>query len=158
MNDPRRSFPVLLAVTVLALSGAGLHAQTVSNTAAADPANPLMKQFVMIFRQSTRQLTEADKQRRDEETRAWARQQNAAGHKLDPHILAPESHWIGPDGASGSVPAHSAGPVTALLFFEARDFAQAGEVARAHPAARYGASVEVRPWAPPPTPPPAAQP
>lgn len=152
MNDPRRSFPVLLAVTALALSGASLQSQTLSNTAAADPANPPMKQFVMIFRQSNQQLTETDKQRRDEETRAWARQQNAAGHKLDPHILAPESHWIGP------APAHSAGPVTALLFFEARDFAQAVEVAQAHPAVRYGASVEVRPWAPPPAPPPAVQP
>jgi hypothetical protein len=94
---------------------------------------------------------------RAEETRAWARRQNAAGHKL-PHILAPESHWSGPDGGSGPVPATSAGPITALLFLEARDFAQAVDVARAHPALRYGASVEVRPWAPPPAPPPTAQP
>ena len=151
MNDPRRSFLILLAVAVLALPGAGLHSQTVSNTAVVDRANQPMNTFVMIFRQSNQQLTEADKQRRDEETRAWARQQNAAGHKLDPHILAPESQWIGPDGASGPT-------VTALLFFEARNFAQAVEVARAHPAVRYGASVEVRPWAPPPAPPPAAQP
>lgn len=150
MNDPQRSFTLLLAVIVLALSGAGLHAQTASNTAAADEENRPMKQFAIIFRQS-KPVTEDEKQRRDEETWAWARRQNAEGHKLDPHILTPESHWIGPDGTGGL-------PVTALLFFEARDFAQALDVARAHPAVRYGASLEVRQWAPPPTPPPAAQP
>jgi len=107
-----------------------------------------MKQFVIIFRQGPKQLTEADLKTRAEETRAWAQLQNAAGHKLDPHILAPESYCSGP------APASSADPITALLFLEARDFAQAVEVARAHPALRYGSSVEVRPWAPPPAPPP----
>ena len=144
MNDSRFSFPALLAlfaVTALALSGAGLHSQ----------ATP-MKQFVIIFRQP-KQLTEADRQRVTEETRAWAEHQNAEGHKLDPHILAPEGHWIGTDGTSGPVPANDLGPVTALLFFEARDLAQAVEVARTHPAVRHGVSVEVRPWAPPPSPP-----
>ena len=110
-----------------------------------------MNHFVIIFRQSPRPLTEAELKSRSEETRAWAQQQNAAGHKLDPHILAPESHWSGPSPAPG------AEPVTALLFLEASDFAQAVAVAQAHPALRYGSSVEVRPWAPPPTPPPAAQ-
>lgn len=103
------------------------------------------EQFVVIFRQP-QPLTEADRQRVSEETRAWAKQQNDKGHKLDPHILAPESHWIGPDVVDGPA------PVTALLFFEARDFTQAVEVARTHPAVRYGVSVEVRPWAPPPAP------
>ena len=132
MNDSRISFPVLLAIFAL-FAGTAL--------AQAEP----MKQFVMIFRQP-KPLTEAELKQRTEETRAWARDQNAAGHKLDPHILAPESHWIGPDGAGGPA------PVTALLFFEARDIDQAVEVARMHPAVRYGVSVEVRPWAPPPSP------
>lgn len=155
MNDSQRFFPALLTVTALALCGAGLHAQSAAATAAADKASSPMKQFVIIFRQGLRQLTEAELKKRTEETRAWARHQNAVGHKLDPHILAPEGHRIGPDGADGPIPATDAGTVTALLFLEARDLTQAVEVARAHPATRYGASVEVRPWAPPP---PAASP
>ena len=137
-------FLALLTLTLL-VPGAASLAQTASSP---------MKQFVIIFRQGPRQLTEAELKQRTEETRAWAREQNAAGHKLDPHILAPEGYRIGPDGAGGPVPANDAGTVTALLFFEARDLTQAVDVARAHPATRFGASVEVRPWAPPP----AAQP
>jgi hypothetical protein len=157
MNDSRRFFPALLTVTALALCGAGLHAQTADATAAADKASSPMKQFVIIFRQGPRQLTEAELRRRTEETRAWAQHQNAAGHKLDPHILAPEGHRIGPDGASAPVAATDAGAITALLFLEARDLAQAVEVVRAHPAVRYGSSIEVRPWASPSAPPPASQ-
>ena len=141
----------LLAVTALALSGASLRAQTASASATADQPSEPMKHFVIIFRQGSKQLTEAELKNRDVETRAWAQQQNTAGHKLDPHILEPEGLWIGPDGASGPVPASGAGTITALLFLEARDFDQAVDIARAHPALRYGAtSVEVRPWAPPP--------
>jgi hypothetical protein len=107
-----------------------------------------MKPFVIIFRQAPRPLTEADLKARAEQTRAWAQTQNAAGHKLDPHILAPEGHWTGPD-ADGPAPTTSAGPITALVFLEARDLADAVDVAKAHPALRYGANVEVRPWAAP---------
>jgi hypothetical protein len=103
-----------------------------------------MKTFVIIFRQGPQQLTEADKQRRAQETTAWAKAQNAAGHKLDPRILAPESERRGSaDSASGER------PVTALLFLEARDLNEATQVAEAHPALRYGSEVEVRPWGPP---------
>jgi hypothetical protein len=104
-----------------------------------------MKQFVFIFRQSPRQLTDADKQRRAEETVAWARRQNGAGHKLDPHILAPESAHRGPEITAPA----DAWPVTALLFLEAHDLSEAAQVAESHPALRYGANIEVRPWAPP---------
>jgi hypothetical protein len=103
-----------------------------------------MKTFVIIFRQGPRQLTESDKQRRAEETVAWARAQNVAGHKLDPRILAPESEHRGSSDAG-----NDGWPVTALLFFEARDLNEATRVAEAHPAIRYGSEVEVRPWAPP---------
>jgi hypothetical protein len=118
-----------------------------------------MKQFVIIFRQGPlHPLSEAELKKRFEETRAWAQQQNAAGHKLDPRILTPESDWSGPNGEQGPAPTTSAGPITALLFLEAHDFNEAVNVARAHPALHYGASVEVRGWAPPPAPPPATRP
>jgi hypothetical protein len=43
---------------------------------------PAGKSQAIIFRQGLRTLTEADKARRREEVTAWARVQNAAGHKL----------------------------------------------------------------------------
>jgi hypothetical protein len=108
------------------------------------PAATRMKTFVIIFRQGPKQLTEEDKQRRAQETVGWARVQNAAGHKLDPRILAPENEHRGSGDATSE-----GWPITALLFLEARDLAEATEVAEAHPALRYGSEVEVRPWAPP---------
>ncbi len=105
-----------------------------------------MKNFVIIFRQGPSPLSDADKQRRAEETAAWARRQNGAGHKLDPHILAPESAHRGPE--SSATTQANAWPITALLFLEARDLSEAARVAESHPALRYGANVEVRPWAP----------
>jgi hypothetical protein len=140
---PLRAVAVLSALMALAPGGASLPAQS---SAAASSAP--MKQFVIIFRQGPRQLTEADLKTRAEQTRAWAQTQNAAGHKLDPHILTPEGQWSGPDG-DGPTPTNSAGPITALAFLDAPDLADAVDVAKAHPALRYGANVEVRPWAPP---------
>jgi hypothetical protein len=106
-----------------------------------------MKTFVIIFRQGPRPLTESDKQRRAGEVTAWARGVNEAGHKLDPRILAPAGAHRGqqPSTTVGA----EAWPVTALLFLEAEDLDDATQVAEAHPALRYGAAVEVRPWAPP---------
>jgi hypothetical protein len=112
---------------------------------AAQPATtptPAMNTFVILFRQSTRTLSEAEKQRRAEETAVWARQQNAAGHKLIPHILGPESEHRGPQPPD-------TWPVTAILFLEAHDLAEAAQVAELHPALHYGSSVEVRPWSTP---------
>jgi hypothetical protein len=104
-----------------------------------------MNDFVILFRQGLRTLTEADLARRQQEVSAWARAQNAAGHRLEPRILAPEA--LRPGGADNA--AHGAPPVTALLFLQAGDLAEAARVAESHPAIHFGASVEVRPWAPP---------
>jgi hypothetical protein len=122
----------LCVVSVLAQSG---------NTI---PPTSTMKTFVIIFRQGPQQLTESDKQRRAQETVAWARGQNAAGHKLDPRILAPEGERRGSGNSSSD-----GWPVTALLFLEAHDLSEATQIAEAHPAIRYGSEIEVRPWAPP---------
>lgn len=103
--------------------------------------------FVIIFRQGPRTLTQADLQRRAQETSAWARRQNDAGHKLNPHILAPARERRGAD--FGDASGIDAWPITALLLLEARDLAEAARVAGEHPAVGYGANVEVRPWAPP---------
>src|SRR5438132_1129512 len=74
---------------------------------------PTMKNFVIIFRQGPHPLTDADKQHRAAETSAWASRQNSAGHKLDPHILAPESVHRGLESPDNKT---IAWPITALLF------------------------------------------
>jgi hypothetical protein len=113
----------------------------------SNQSTAVMKPFVIIFRQGPFPLTDTDKQHRAEETAIWARHQNEAGHKLDPHILAPESVHHGPRSSADRET--DAWPITALLFLEARDLNQAAQVAACHPALRYGSDVEVRPWVPP---------
>jgi hypothetical protein len=109
-----------------------------------------MKDFVILFRQGPHTLTEADLASRQLKVSAWARAQNAAGHRLEPRILAPPG--IGGDAL---LDAH---PVTALLFLQADGLAEAARIAESHPAIDFGASVEVRPWAPPVGPVPATRP
>jgi len=108
-----------------------------------------MKQFVILFRQGPHPLTDADKARRQAAISAWAREQNAAGHKLEPRSLAP-----GLTRPGITVPAEAVGqwPVTALLFLDARDLDEATAVAASHPAKDYNVSMEVRPWSPPAVP------
>jgi hypothetical protein len=108
-----------------------------------------MKQFVFLFRQGATQLSEADQKRRSEEVRAWALRQNDGGRKLDPRILGQENYRIGPDLKGGPVGAIDGGPLIAITFLEARDFAEAVRIAETHPGLRYGVSVEVRAWTSP---------
>ena len=144
---------LVLALVVALLVAAGARAATAPDANA--PGNPsttsgkdqTMNHFVLIFRQRAGELSAEELDRRFREVRAWAETQNAAGHALDPRILTAESERLEPAG--GKSPADAL-PVTAILFVEARDLADAVEVARAHPALRFGASIEVRAWAPPP--------
>lgn len=106
-----------------------------------------MKTFVIIFRQRPPAPTPEERQRASADVVAWAEQLNAAGHKLDPRILAPDSAVRGEEGAV-SLPAAD-WPVTALLFLDAADLDEATRIAQAHPALRNRAVVEVRPWHPP---------
>ena len=100
----------------------------------------------MIFRQElARPRTEVEQQRLAEEMGPWARKINAAGHKLDPRILAAQVASFGADGSP--VRSTDAWPVTALLFVEASDLNEAAQIAASHPGLQYGAQVEVRPWA-----------
>jgi hypothetical protein len=141
---------VVLAVVAIALCGTGPRAQTPPIPATAGKSGSLMKPFVFLFRQSS-PLSEADQKRRAEEVRAWAQRQNDEGHKLDPRALGEQNHRIGPGARSGSTNQRDELPLTAILFVEARDFAEAVKIAETHPALRYGViSVEVRPWSPPP--------
>jgi hypothetical protein len=139
-----------LAVVALALCGTGPRAQTTPVLAATDKPGSPMKPFVFLFRQSS-PLSEAERKRRAEEVRAWAMQLNRDGHKLDPRILGEEKHQIGADGKESSAGQSQEAPLSAILFVEAHDFAEAVRIAKSHPALRYGIiSVEVRAWSSPP--------
>jgi hypothetical protein len=112
-----------------------------------------MKPFVILFRQGPFTFTEESKARRQTAISLWAREQNAAGHKLEPRSLAPSLTRPGlavPDSAVGEW------PVTALLFLDAHDLAEATAVASSHPAKDYNVAMEVRPWSSP-TPAPQAE-
>jgi hypothetical protein len=115
-----------------------------------------MQDFVILFRQGPRQLTAGELAERRQAVAIWAREQNAAGHCLEPRILAPEA--LHPMASADSCadpradPQAATGgwPVTALLFLKAEDIEQAAAVAATHPGGAFGAAIEVRPWAPPP--------
>jgi len=146
----RRSFCAALTAMTLALCATGPRAQTSPSQAATDKQSSPMKPFVSLFRQSS-PLSEADQKRRAEEVRNWAHRQNAEGHKLDPRMLGEEKHLIGPNGENAAASQTADGRLTAILFAEARDFAEAVKIAESHPALHYGViSVEVRPWTTPP--------
>lgn len=113
-----------------------------------------MKTFVLIFRQGPYKFTETEFARRQKDIAAWAGAQNAAGHQLDPRILAPDVLRF---GANRSEVTKDEWPLTALLFVEAPDLATAGQIAEAHPASQYNTHVEVRPWTAPVVPAPAAR-
>jgi hypothetical protein len=146
----RRSVYAALEAIVLTVCVIGPRAQTPPVAATAGKSGSLMKPFVFLFRQSS-PLSEADQKRRAEEVQVWAQRQNDEGHKLDPRALGEQNHRIGPGARSGSTSQRDEPPLTAVLFVEARDFAEAVKIAETHPALRYGViSVEVRPWSPPP--------
>ena len=143
--------------TVLALSVFGFASarsdekpSPIANYAKAQP-RPNMQKFVIIFRQGPHDLTEAAKLQRQQQVSAWAQVQNTAGHRLEPRILAPESIRAGTNTADTHLET-AREPVTALLFLDAANLAEAAKVAESHPALRFGANVEVRPWAPPAAP------
>lgn len=136
----------LFALAILGSVLPNVQAQP-SSTTIKDHSN--MQKFVIIFRQGPHPLTEADKLQRQQEVSDWAKVQNAAGHKLDPRILAPDVARPGAATAKANDVAPANWPITALLFLEAPDLAEAAKVAESHPALHFGASVEVRPWNPP---------
>jgi hypothetical protein len=138
-------WPGVALVLAAVLLDVGAPAHPSAAVSIPNQSTTTMNTFVIMFRQGPRTLTPADIERRAQEVSVWARRHNDAGHKLDPHILAPARERRGTN--IGDVT--DAWPITALLFLEARDLAEATKVAEEHPALGYGANVEVRPWAPP---------
>ena len=106
-----------------------------------------MNQFVFLFRKGPRKLSEAEDKRRGDEVKAWAGRLISEGRALDPRIFSEEVEQVQPNGGSGP---GGEWPLVAAVFLKAVDLAEAVRIARTHPGTRYGVSVEVRPWAPPP--------
>src|SRR5262245_63508090 len=92
------------------------HAATAASFPIQVLPHPPMKSFVIFFRQSPRPFTEAELGRRQREVSAWARVQNAAGHKLEPRILGPD---VMRPGSEANGTGSGGWPITALLFLEA---------------------------------------
>lgn len=143
-----RTDRAVLVVLAMAVAGIALNQGVHSFTVSAGEG-PKMKHFALLFKQGPLLLTEADQKARAEAIVAWTEDQDDAGHQLDARSLKDARAWIGADLAPASVAADD-GALSSILFLEARDLAEAVEIARSHPALRYGASVEVRAWTPRP--------
>ena len=138
---------LVIAVAVLfALGGGALRAQ--SAPIAAEEGAP-MKHFIFLFRQSPTALSKADEQRRADEVFEWAQQQNSQGRRLDPRKLGKDIHRIFPSGLLHATCECDVESLSAILFLEAHNFDEAVRIAESHPGLKYGASVEIREWAPP---------
>ncbi len=103
--------------------------------------------FVLIFREGTRRLSEAEQKSRTEAVRNWALQQVQL-HNLDPRVLSDEGRQLGNDAHNNS----QGNRVIALNFLEAENFNEAVQIAQSHPGLQYGVGIEVRPWRNPRTP------
>ena len=150
-----RSGRAILAVIGMGLTGMGLEASIASHARPVEKTRQWTSQFVLLFRQGPPASSVAEQKRRADEVESWMQEQNAMGRHLDSRSLEDENRWIGPDipGAPVRRPVVVAAPddlgaLSNILFLQARDFAEAVEIAKSHPCLRYGASVEVRAWSP----------
>jgi hypothetical protein len=142
-----KRFGLATGIVGLVMVAACMSAQTTTPAQEKHNQEGPMKTFVIIFRQGQPAPTPEERQKGANEVVEWAQRVNAAGHKLDPRILAPESAKPGQQSSDSGQTEEL--PVTALLFLEASDLDEAREIAASHPAVRYRARVEVRPWNPP---------
>ena len=140
------------AVVMLVLSMAIARAQASPVIVDASKKGKEMKQFVLIFRKSERLLSEEEQKQRAVEVRAWALGLLKEGRKLDACLLGEDDYHVGPDGGSGPTAQSGEESLVAITFLEAADFSEAVRIAKTHPGPRYGVSIEVRGWSPPPQP------
>jgi hypothetical protein len=107
-----------------------------------------MKQFVLIFRQGQKPLTNDQRKQISAKMPAWVSLQFGPGRKLEPRILTLDPSWTVNGSGIARAPANER-PVTALLFVETVDFQDAVRIAETHPGLAYDVSIEVREWTPP---------
>jgi hypothetical protein len=137
-----RVFAVL--AVLLALSEMRTGAQ--NQPAVSPETKPATKQFVLIFRTGDAKPTEEEQKRRNGEAREWALRLRKEGRTLDPRILDEGGAVVASDGEQSVAPKNSSGKVGAVIFIEANDLNEVVAMAKAHPALKYGVTIEVRPW------------
>jgi hypothetical protein len=143
----RFSFALLLCLAVLIQP---LHSQTPGSQTASPPENP-MKHYALIFHiSSNRTLTPKERQQRQVEITAWAKQITDMGVTLDPRALGETAANFSAEGEKIVSHEGSSDPTFRnLVFFDSASRDQAVTIARTHPGLHYGSTVEVREWTDP---------
>jgi len=107
-----------------------------------------MQHYVLLFR-TTRTLTLEEQKARPADIATWIKRVTGMGIKLDPHTLGETAAAISSSGSQSVSHSGSFDPTLSnIVFFDATK-EQATEVARLHPAPRYGVTVELREWTSP---------
>lgn len=105
-----------------------------------------MQHYALLFR-TTRALTPEEQQHRAADIAAWIKQVSEMGITLSPHTLEKPILAIPANGSDPSIASDPA--LSNIVLFDAATRDQAIQVARLHPAPRYGVSVELREWTAP---------
>lgn len=108
-----------------------------------------MKHYALIF-QPTRTVTSEEQKQRGVDIADWIKKVTAMGIILDPRnfgdtlatFALEDSQLVSRNGSSCPKPA-------TIVFFDSPGSEQAMDIARIHPALRYGVTVEVREWTSP---------
>jgi hypothetical protein len=138
----RLSFALLACLAVLIQP---LRSQTPS------PEEKPMKHYALIFHiSSSRILTPQEREQRQAEITAWAKQVTAMGVTLDPRALGDTAANFSLEGDKIVAHEGSSDPTFRnLVFFDSASKDQAVNIARLHPGLHYGSTVEVREWTDP---------
>jgi hypothetical protein len=123
--------------------GRTAHAQPLANT--HKPQETSMQHYALLFR-TTRTLTPDEQKQRGADIAAWIKQVTEMGITLAPHSLEETITAIPAEGA-GQPAANDPALSNIVLFDATRD--QAMQIARTHPAPRYGVNLELREWTTP---------
>jgi hypothetical protein len=104
-----------------------------------------MQHYALLFR-TTRTLTPNEQKQRSADIAAWIKQVTGMGVTLTPHTLEATITAIPAEGAAK--PAANDPALSNIVLFDATR-EQAIQIARTHPAPRYGVNLELREWTTP---------
>ena len=105
-----------------------------------------MQHYALLFR-TMRAIGPDEQKQRTSDIATWIKQVSEMGITLAPHTLEDTIVAIPPKGPSQSISSDPA--LSNIVLFDAATRDQAIQVARLHPAPRYGVSVELREWTAP---------
>jgi hypothetical protein len=115
----------------------------------ASPQEKPMQHYALIFH-ATRSLTPEEQKQRTLDIAAWVKTVTDKGITLDPRNFGePVANFASEEGKVVSRNGASNPKFVTIVFFDSPGSDQAMEIARIHPALRYGVTVEVREWTSP---------